>query len=612
MNFLRMVYFMRVIVMQNRLFINELQSVSSESVAKLKFKEGLNIITGASNTGKSYVINCIDYLFGAENPPKDINESKNYSFLLLELEYSLKPFTIKRYLRGENTQVIYLYECAIKNIEKNEYRELGINAKTKESVSSYILNLMQYSDKKILSKIRTNKTKLLSLREIIDFIIVNETSIIREVSPIFSDNYEATYKKSLFNFLLTNKDNSNLQEIEDPKITKAKLFAKIEVYNNLIKDASEKIEELAEFKIEDLDEQINSLEGQYEYSTAILNKKTRERSEYIKDVEKLKNLIVESSRLLNKYTLLQEYYTSDIERIDFVEEGSFYLKQLKDYPCPICNNNIDNQDENFNKILVSCEKENEKIKIKIDDLNQIILSEKFNIEKYNKEINELNNKICNLTIEIDNELAPHSKVLKNRIDNILALQKKIELKIKLRNDITVYTSYRQNCQIAVDTYKVNNDTPKIDNKYYTNFANAIKKLLDNWKYKEDCNVIFDSNTYDIEIDGKPRGHLGKGHRALTHAAFSIAIQNYMYDNDFSFPAFVILDSPLLSLKEADYDTEQVSNIIQNAFWKDLSNTNKDRQIIIFDNKEPSEDVKIAANYIKFTGNKNSGRCGFYE
>ena len=75
-------YLMRVIAMQNRLFINELQSVSPEKVAKLEFKKGLNIITGASNTGKSYVINCIDYLFGAENPPKDINESKNYSYLL--------------------------------------------------------------------------------------------------------------------------------------------------------------------------------------------------------------------------------------------------------------------------------------------------------------------------------------------------------------------------------------------------------------------------------------------------------------------------------------------------------------------------------------------------
>ncbi len=86
----------------------------------------------------------------------------------------------------------------------------------------------------------------------------------------------------------------------------------------------------------------------------------------------------------------------------------------------------------------------------------------------------------------------------------------------------------------------------------------------------------------------------------------------MYNNDFSFPAFIILDSPLLSLKEVDYDTEKLSNIIQNAFWEDLSKTNKDRQIIIFDNKEPSEDVKKSSNYIKFTGNKNSGRCGFYE
>jgi len=598
--------------MQNRLFINELQSVSNDKIAKLEFKKGLNIITGASNTGKSYVINCIDYLFGAENPPKDINESKNYNFLLLELEYNSKPFTIKRYLRGNNTQNIYLYECAIKNIEKSEYKVLGINAKTKESISSYILNLMEYNNKKILSKSKTNKTKQLSLREIVNFIIVNETKIISEESPIFSDNYEAIYRKSLFNFLLTDKDNSDLQEIEDPKITKAKLLAKIDVYNNLIEDASEKLEKLANFNIEDLNEQINSLESQYEYNTTLLNKKTRERADYIKNVEKFKNLTIESSRLLNKYSLLQEYYANDIERLDFVEEGSFYLNQLKDYPCPICNNNIDNQGENFNKIYVSCEKENEKIKIKINDLNQTIINEKSNIEKYNKEINKLNNKIYNLTIEIDNELKPHTKVLKNRIDNILALQKKIELKIKLRSDITAYSSLRQKCQSDLNTYKTINNTPIIDDRYYINFADTTKKLLDNWKYKNDCNVIFDSNTYDIEIDGKPRGHLGKGHRALTHAAFSIALQNYMYNNNFSFPAFIILDSPLLSLKEADHDKEELSNTIQNAFWDNLSKISKDRQIIIFDNKEPNDNIKEIVNYVKFTGIKNNGRFGFYE
>lgn len=303
---------------------------------------------------------------------------------------------------------------------------------------------------------------------------------------------------------------------------------------------------------------------------------------------------------------------NDMERLDFVEEGSFYLNQLKNYPCPICNNNIDNNQNYYNEILYSCNKENEKIKIKIDDLEQTILYENKNIENYTNKINELNNKIYALTIEIDNELKPHSKVLKNRIDNILTLQKKIELKRKLRNDITLYTSYRQECQNTLNNYKVNNETPTIESNYYTNFANTTKLILDNWKYKDGCNVIFNSSTYDIEIDGKPRSHLGKGHRALTHAAFTIGLQSYMYNNDFSFPGFIILDSPLLALKEADYESEKVSNAIQSAFWDNLAETKQDRQIIIFDNKEPNEKIKQISNYVKFTGNKNKGRYGFYE
>lgn len=32
----------------------------------LEFDEGLNIICGPSNTGKSYILECIDYLFGSD------------------------------------------------------------------------------------------------------------------------------------------------------------------------------------------------------------------------------------------------------------------------------------------------------------------------------------------------------------------------------------------------------------------------------------------------------------------------------------------------------------------------------------------------------------------
>lgn len=77
----------------------------------------------------------------------------------------------------------------------------------------------------------------------------------------------------------------------------------------------------------------------------------------------------------------------------------------------------------------------------------------------------------------------------------------------------------------------------------------------------------------------------------------------MYNKDFQDPAFVILDSPLLSLKEADEENQSMSDTIQTAFWADLSLSGNDRQIIIFENKEPNDIVKSKSNFIKFTRRK---------
>ena len=35
----------------------------------VEFKNGVNIICGPSNTGKTYIIKCLDYMFGSEDPP---------------------------------------------------------------------------------------------------------------------------------------------------------------------------------------------------------------------------------------------------------------------------------------------------------------------------------------------------------------------------------------------------------------------------------------------------------------------------------------------------------------------------------------------------------------
>ena len=44
--------------------------------ATVEFKDGLNVIAGPSNTGKSYIFSCINFLLGESRPPKTIDAAR--------------------------------------------------------------------------------------------------------------------------------------------------------------------------------------------------------------------------------------------------------------------------------------------------------------------------------------------------------------------------------------------------------------------------------------------------------------------------------------------------------------------------------------------------------
>jgi DNA repair ATPase RecN len=57
--------------------------------AELLFKAGLNVICGASDTGKSYVTETIDFMLGQESPVRDIPERAGYDRIRLKIERRL-------------------------------------------------------------------------------------------------------------------------------------------------------------------------------------------------------------------------------------------------------------------------------------------------------------------------------------------------------------------------------------------------------------------------------------------------------------------------------------------------------------------------------------------
>jgi DNA repair ATPase RecN len=71
--------------------------------ALLEFQGGLNVVCGASDTGKSFIVEAIDFLLGAKGPLRDIPERVGYDRERLTLEtLNSGTFTLERSTSGGN------------------------------------------------------------------------------------------------------------------------------------------------------------------------------------------------------------------------------------------------------------------------------------------------------------------------------------------------------------------------------------------------------------------------------------------------------------------------------------------------------------------------------
>ncbi len=82
--------------------------------AGLSFHQGANILAGLSDTGKSYLVHCLDYIFGAAKMTKQFPEALPYSQLYVEFANDEgEALTLYRALTGGD---LLAYKCAIDGI----------------------------------------------------------------------------------------------------------------------------------------------------------------------------------------------------------------------------------------------------------------------------------------------------------------------------------------------------------------------------------------------------------------------------------------------------------------------------------------------------------------
>ncbi len=141
------------------------------------------------------------------------------------------------------------------------------------------------------------------------------------------------------------------------------------------------------------------------------------------------------------------------------------------------------------------------------------------------------------------------------------------------------------------------------------FITVIRHLrvLKLCKYEGLSSAYFSPSSFDVFINGKSKDAFGKGYRAFLNTVLAVALMEYLSERGRYAPGVLIIDSPILSLKEVG--DEKASDTMKAALFQYMLNNQDYGQTIIIENNIPELDYS-KANVIQFTKDATRGRYGF--
>lgn len=593
--------------------------------AKVTFGDGANILAGASDTGKSYLVHCLDYIFGADALNKRIDEAEPYSRLLVEFKNSKAEFlTLERSLSGGN---IAAHSGTISNM-KGDGEAIVPRRRGKSQAKDVTAVLFAFAgiEEALLRNNSRGDTQRLTIRTMLPLFLVDEVSVIDERSPVLGRaGFDDTARKRAFAYMLSGKDDSGIVAREKKEIATARLNAQLDVISDLLAPLEQRIQGRISSEDDDSIDKINE-------SIAVLSQlisdhseeRTRlesERGEALVSRHRAESQIVAIDELLRQYGLLNDRYRSDLDRLDFISEGAHFFDGLQEVRCPLCDqlmspDHAHKASEHAAAVHQASQAEASKILAHKNDLEEATKALQRLRSTRESERDTSRATLARADARIANILAPAIKEGSSRLDQLVA--RRVALQVSQSDEIQASNLRHLKERIEQNAKSGTNSAQKwepLPSFSLRKFCEEVESVLKDWKWDGKGRVEFDETDYDIKVDGQRRQSHGKGVRAVLHSAFVIGLLRYCQSNGRPHPGTVVIDSPLTSYKKGttgEGSDGPISADIEAAFWHSLQEVRQGVQVIIIENKEPPADVAKTVHYEWFGGrNAPSGqRQGF--
>lgn len=583
----------------------ELQT-ENYSRTEINLQNGLNIICGPSNTGKSLILECIDFMFGGD-AEKLTSNPIGFTKICFELSVNNETVILSREIGKKEITV----ESSTDLVEDGIYK----TGNAKKNTSKLWLSLMGINDEvEVIQKADYSPQKL-GVRTFIHTFLIKESRMVGDDSILQNGiGFKGLPISTITSLLYLATENNFLEghsKINKKLIDEKNKAVQAFVDKSLQSVANQRMEALKhtvdEISPEEITNKINLLMDEIDVTNNELDEANKKNQLIANRIFIVDNKIAESSMLKNRYAALLTQYESDIKRLTFIAEGEIHKDILpKIDHCPFCNGELTkNQEESCMEAAIN---EVNNIEKKLNDLKSVYDNIEAEIQSQEIEKSQLLKDQKIVQDEIRGVLEP--KI--NDLRNLLARYRVTLGSVKINE---IYDSFESTLNKELKNTIISSSEPEhfdvrsVINEYLADKLDTrLLAILKASNFENISSAVFDIEKCDVIVNGASKKTHGKGYKAYLNTVMAIALQECLEDYNRHYPQLLALDSPILSLVEKqDPDDSGASDKMKKGLFKYLVEHSNTRQIIVVENNIP--DINYGnTNIIEFT-KSNEGRYG---
>jgi len=617
-------------------------------VYDVRFKPGVNIIAGPISTGKSSILQLIDYAFGSTRRPT-YPELAECSDLLLECIVAGDVLTVRRGLHAQSTKA-RLYNDSIDTIldQGSEGREVWAGYHPSEAtVSREFMSRLGLAeiDVKTAPTQAASSVNLFSLRDVMHFLYVDQDRIdsqrnaFYEREPPLAIKWRAALE--IFAGLHDQAQTALSLSLQTALTEQSRQTQYLANVSEFLRRARLIDAPSLRSRLETLQVEREQLLARRQLAHEASDGKLGERLELVYARNQLAAQIAaddaradELARTMSQLSRLRVQYDRERSQLEFLSESQRLVGTLPVSRCPSCMQSVHATSATdtcyvCHQALPSASEEPFSIEPRLTaltrrsrDLDNYLAELRTEQEAIKKNVARHRQEIDRLDATIERVASVASVPEMRRVMELDAALSTLESDQRTATEQLEFWGQAEKAressaaleqrvvQLRSDLERLQSDRPSRDG-VISSLSQLLGSILTRVKFPGLRDVRVDARTYVPIVRNQHYGELSsRGAIALAVTCWHLAIPEYFSSHPGLFPGLLILDSPLSNVGHDGADQEFRDQQIVNAFYEFLSDLDrrlKDFQLVVCDNRPPASSGSMQV--VQFTGDPTRGRAG---